>query len=233
MLPFGNRIGGDAFTHADVPYRMGPVPGFGDVLHGDGWRSHWWVESAGPAEAVLGLDIRASARSPYAYGARQTIEALPDGLKLTLSVTNRGARALPFGIGFHPYFPNGTEHVFRFRAKRVWEEGPGHLPGSPQAAEGAYDFSTPRAAPPGWINNVFDFPDGEIDMADGAGGLHLSADPVFTHLMAYKPDGPAPYFCLEPMSHMPDAHNRAAGGLTVLEPLETLSGAITIRLRNG
>ena len=54
--------------------------------------------------------------------------------------------------------------------------------------------------------------------AAGCDGLHL-----------YMPPG-EPYFCAEPVSHMPDALNRYDMPMTILEPGETAAIAMRIAI---
>ena len=53
-----------------------------------------------------------------------------DGSTLTLSleVVNRGATALPFGLGWHPYFPLTAGTTLQAPANALWLEGADWLP---------------------------------------------------------------------------------------------------------
>jgi len=61
-----------------------------------------------------------------------------------------------------------------------------------------------------------------------AGVLTMTADPVFGNLQVFTPPG-TNFFCVEPVSHVPDAINRdpgAAQAMAVLDPGQTLHGAM-------
>ena len=80
-----------------------PTPtGDPHYLHGDGWTGEWSVVEAGETTVRLGLD-HAGGGTPYAYRAEQGFALDGAVLTLSLSVTNRGPSALPFGLGWHPF----------------------------------------------------------------------------------------------------------------------------------
>jgi aldose 1-epimerase len=64
----------------------------------------------------------------------------------------------------------------------------------------------------------------------------VEADPVFGHLVVYTPEG-ADYLCLEPVSHMNDALNRAAAiaepGVVTLAPGAAVAGKVTFSVRRA
>ena len=68
------------------------------------------------------------------------------------------------------------------------------------------------------------------------GGVTITADAAFRHLQVYTPRQ-HDFFCVEPVSHVPDAINRPdlppGQGMHVLQPGATLSGIITIALLAG
>jgi len=41
---------------------------------------------------------------PYAYSALQRFTLDPDRVRVELGITNRGVRAMPFGLGLHPWW---------------------------------------------------------------------------------------------------------------------------------
>ncbi|ERP96409.1 hypothetical protein Q669_28985 [Labrenzia sp. C1B10] len=59
----------------------------------------------------------------------------------------------------------------------------------------------------------------------------LVCDPVFSVFMLYAESGRREFFCIEPMSHLPNGfHLPSLGGLVELEPGATLEGRMSIRL---
>ena len=105
LVPFGNRVRGNRFEFEDVAYALAPNTDWDQhYLHGDGWTTEWSVAERGPnrARVVMRND---RTRSPYTYDATQTFTLDGSTLTLGLDVVNWGALALPFGLGWHPYFP--------------------------------------------------------------------------------------------------------------------------------
>lgn len=231
LVPLCNRVGGNRFAFAGQDHRLHPnrqpEPLY---LHGDGWLGLWSLTSHSADSASLAFRHRGG--GPYRYLARQQIALASDRLSLTLDVTNEGDTALPFGLGFHPYFPRAGA-LIRFRTDGWWQAGPDHLPTRRGAPPDGADFSTPRALPDLSLNNACDGWDGTARISWPALGLgvDLDAGPLFSTLMIYAPDHDRSFFCLEPMSHLPDAVNMPGQpGLRALKPGESLGGTMTLTI---
>ncbi|MBP2551856.1 aldose 1-epimerase [Neorhizobium galegae] len=233
LVPFGGRIEHNGFSIDGADYRLARNTQDPLVLHGEGWLRPWSVAEVGRDTVRLCLDVAADDRSPYAYRAEQRITLLPHGLMLMLSVVHKGARRLPYGLGFHPYLPVGPGSTVEFQAGGVWTEREMHLPGILCAPAGEIDFGTPRAVPEGWINNCYEGWTGRAVIGEVSGAaLILEASPPLRYLMLYKPAGPSGFLCVEPMSHRPNAHGDPhAGGLAVLAPGDSLSASMRLERR--
>jgi aldose 1-epimerase len=236
MVPFGNRVRGNRFTFEGRDYVLEPnVDWDPHYLHGDGWISRWQVDRATESSLALSLVHGASRQSPYVYVSHQTFEIVDRALVTTLSVTNRGACALPFGIGWHPFFPSTEGTTLRASSSNYWEEGKGWLPTERRALPPDLDFNTLRHLPAHWVNNGFEGWDGQarIDWPDHGIALDIDADPLFSRYFVFvsdtkfDPSFRGDFFCFEPMSHSADGHHLPDGGnLKRLPPGETLSGTI-------
>lgn len=236
MIPFGNRVRGNRFTFENRDYVLEPnVDWDPHYLHGDGWISQWQVARATGNSLTLSLAHGASHQSPYAYDSRQTFEIVGQALVTTLSVTNRGASVLPFGIGWHPFFPSSEGTTLFARSSDYWEEGDGWLPTDRHRLPDELDFSTPRHLPRHWVDNGFEGWDGHarIDWPEHGIALEIDADPLFSRYFvfvsdtSFDPDFRGDFFCFEPMSHTPDGHHLLDGSnLQRLAPGDTLSGTI-------
>lgn len=132
LAPFSNRVS-RAFpwdgSMISLPRNLGSEA---FPIHGDAFQRSWTVTTAGPSNAVL--DLPDGAFGPLLYSARQVIAPAPDGLELTLTLTSRADQALPFGLGFHPWFPRDGATRLQFQARAVWLEDDRHLPVSPDPA---------------------------------------------------------------------------------------------------
>jgi aldose 1-epimerase len=232
LAPFSNRISGGGFDFDGRFHAVEPnVPGEAFPIHGDAFQREWRVVSRSEAEAELRLDH--GAIGPYRYAARATY-ALDDGaLAATLHVENRAQIALPYGLGFHPWFPRHAGTTLEAKAGRVWLEDERHLPTGvePVTAHPGWDFSRAAPLPDAWINNGFDGWDGRAEIVQPEHGVVLSVEASvgLGVYILYSPAKDSGFFCFEPVSHVVDAHH--GEGLTVLAPGATMEVAMRIGWR--
>lgn len=227
LLPFSNRISRPfAFagqTHA-VPANLDGEP---FAIHGDGFQRAWRLADSAPDRARLTL---AGGLGPWAYDGSVTYLLAPDRLDCALTMTNRAVLALPFGGGFHPWFPRHPETRLGFRATGHWPQDARHLPATmaPVPAPPGLGFDPPGPLPAGWINTAFAGWDGTALIRQPGLSLTLSATGCDT-LILYSPAGDAPFFCVEPVSHPVDAHNLPGQpGLVPLAPGESLTLTLSL-----
>lgn len=235
LVPFGNRVRGNRFRFADHDYELQPnMAGDPHYLHGEGWQSDWHVADRTPVSVEM-RHAHDGSGIPYVYEATQTFSVSAEVLCMTLAVTNTGQRPMPFGIGFHPFFPLTQDTKLEFRAGRMRDELPGWLPGPVVPKPADLDFETASPLPDRWINNGFEDWNGaaRITWEDDGIALDINADPVFWTAQLYSPgrsadaNGETDHFAFEPMSHLANGHNMDdLGGLTPLAPGKTLSGTV-------
>jgi aldose 1-epimerase len=240
LVPFGNRVKDNQFRFDGRDYRFEPNTDWDrHYLHGDGWQGEWRIERQDARSVALAFDQTASATTPYSYSAIQCFTLQEDdALALSLSVTNTGEEALPFGLGWHPYFPMTPMTTLFAPARKYWTEVADWLPGEATTIPGDVDFSEPMGLPHHWVNNGFEEWCGEAEVTWPERGVKLSltADPLFRHAFVFVSDtsfDPAfqrDYFCFEPMSHLANGHQLPElGDLKVLSPGETLEGGIRLK----
>jgi aldose 1-epimerase len=142
---------------------------------------------------------------------------------------------MPFGLGWHPYFPMTSKTTLLAPARKFWTEVEGWLPGERTTIPEDLDFSSPRMLPHRWVNNGFEDWSGEalVTWPERATTLHLTADAIFKHAFvfvsdtAFDPSFKRDYFCFEPMSHLANGHNMPdLGDLKVLAPGQSMFGSI-------
>lgn len=241
LVPFGNRIRGNSFDFDGRRFTLGPNTEWdAHYLHGEGWLSEWSVEQASGGTVVLTHEHDGSAL-PNIYHADQRFALHDDAFEMRLSVTNRGARPMPFGLGWHPYFPMTPQTVLQTQTGQMWSEEEGWLPGTPGPVPAGLDFSAPAPLPQRWVNNGFEDWSGRavIHWPERKAELEIAADPLFDAMFlfvsdtSFDPGYKRDFFALEPMSHLADGHNMPdLGGLRVLEPGETLSGGVVLTPRS-
>jgi aldose 1-epimerase len=233
MMPYANRITGNTFDFAAKRWQVLPNnPPEKLNVHGSGWQHAWAVTKAGASAATLSLDIAAGAE-PYSYRATQVFTASDEGLGVTMTLTNTGPVAMPFGFGLHPWFDRDPDVTLRFKARRFYLEEPESISGDPITLPPELDFAGGRPLPGGWRNNDYGGWSGEatIRFPSRGAGLRITADPVFKHLMFYA-DPTKPYFCVEPQTNASGAFNRGGWddpeeGVIVLAPGESAAGTVS------
>lgn len=234
LLPFVNRIAHGAFRFGGRDVRLEPnAPAQAHPLHGHGWRNPWQVQSV--QSALLALTFEHPAGPwPWPYSARQVLSLDEHGLEVQLSLENRGARPMPAGLGWHPYLRRSPRLRLRTQVSGMWLTDAQYLP--TRHVDGAYfgDWSRAGRLPEGIaIDHCYSGWSGraEIEWPEQMLCLTLTASGPLRWLHLYAPPRQE-FFCLEPVSHMPDALNRAepatVTGLRTLAPGERLAAAVRL-----
>lgn len=227
MMPLCNRVRDNLLRIGSRAWPVRPnVPAQPLHLHGTGWLSGWEVVAATREAALLRLD---SAEAPWRFRAEQRIALSAEGLTIALSVKNRAAEAMPFGIGLHPYVPVTPRMTLRFAARRFWLMDGDKLPAEAIGVPPELDHAAPRATPAAFRNHVYEGWDGTAEIAWPERGLALDmrADPVFAHLLLFRPPA-QPVVALEPMSHVPGQDGL---GWRALAPGEAMAGRVVLHPR--
>jgi len=232
LVPFSNRISQGGFVFGEHFHAVSPNLGGQELpIHGDAFMREWLI--AGRDTSTITLHCPHGSIGPFRYDAKQTLVLSQTRLVVRLEVTSTSPTALPFGIGFHPWFPRSARTTVRFSANKVWLENERHLPLTlvDIDADGCWDFSAPTPLPAEWINNAFTGWLGSCDVEQGpdAVSFRLSASDNLDVTVVYSPGSDADFFCFEPVSHPVDAHNLPGmPGLTVLQPGKTLTSSMTL-----
>jgi aldose 1-epimerase len=222
LVPYANRIAEGQFRFDGRTHRV--PPNFGDhphSLHGQGWTSRWDVEKAGHDQVLLSHRHEAGPDWPWAYRAEQKLALIDDGVELSLRVENISNSSMPAGLGFHPYILRTDATRLRFVAKGVWLSPPDLIPDRAADADILGDWGAgAQVAGETLIDNCYFGWDGEA-VITVAGGRHLRVSAQGTpYLHVFRPPD-EPYFCVEPVTHMPDAINRPEG-MDALDPGQSL-----------
>ena len=206
-------------------------------LHGDGWLAQWNVDSADDATATLVYAHDGGIGYPFPYRARLGFGLAPGALTVEVAVTNAGEGAMPAGIGLHPYFPKTEDVELRARTSGVWPEPPDPERLGAQALPSAWDFSEGRRLGRIELDHCFSGWDGRamVTWPSRRLALHVSTQPPLGILCVWSPKGER-FFCVEPVSHVNDgffemAREAPGHGMRILEPGETLSGAVRFEPR--
>lgn len=230
--PWPGRVKDDTFVFDGVTYHLPPVPGRDTALHGFVWDEDFVVDDAGTS-LTLRCDLEGVEGYPWPFTLRVTysLESGSDGeehLSASIAATNTGSTDIPLAIGWHPYVKlPGHETIadydFSVPARTKVLYGSAMVP---LLGEAAYSG----------VNSPVTFnPIGQVQMDESYRGLvpnehgvvvttvrdsassmrvQLSQEPAEAPILhVYSGDGaprdPRGSLALEPLSHLPDAFNRA------------------------
>ncbi|MDF4003057.1 aldose 1-epimerase [Luteibacter sp. PPL552] len=212
LVPWSNRIGGRGFTHAGC--RVDLAPNRHDdpyPIHGTAWQRSWSVENHDAHMARMTLED--ASPGGYAYHATLRYALSEDTLDVRLRVINTGSRALPFGIGLHPFFARRPGVRLRAPATGVWlNDGQSPMPTELASVPSCWDFGRSLPLPPGGLNHAFTgwTGDATIEWPTERLALHVAAeDHVY---VLYVPEG-EDFFCFEPVDHPIDAVHLPGGAV--------------------
>ncbi|QDC37500.1 aldose 1-epimerase [Sphingobium fuliginis] len=218
LVPYTNRIAHGRFRFAGRDVRM-PL-NFGDhphSLHGIGWTSAWSVAAAAQDSAHLTHRYDGDGGWPWAYEAQQHFTLSDHAIEMSLTLRNISDEAMPAGLGFHPYFQADEDTSLQFRADRLWLATADMLPVRQVAADALGDWSAgARVRGNSLIDNAYGGWDGSATVRRGDGTRVVLSAVGASWFHVYRPPL-SPDFCLEPVTHMPDAVNRP-GGMDSIEP---------------
>ncbi|MEO8667081.1 MAG: hypothetical protein ABI399_01080 [Bauldia sp.] len=236
LLAYSGPVFGDGFGFAGNWYGLGRnVPAEPCAVHGEGWIRPWRILRERPSEICLRLDYEPSPGAfPFAWRG-DIAYRLDSGRFVTeLVLTNTDRRAMPAGIGFHPYFPKSPGTVLTFNAAGLWP------PDAPEAVGEGYgpvvpglDFTNGLDVDEIVLDRCYEGWDGVARLAAPGGATTvIVADGALGKLQVYDA-WDYPYVCIEPVSNANDGFNRAALGvpghaIAVLQPGEQLAGTVTI-----
>lgn len=174
------------------------------ALHGEGWVCAWQASAQTPSSVIMGFEhLPSPGRFPFPYRAEQSLALDDQGLKITLSIENAGAAAMPAGLGLHPYFPRTGDERLAFSAGRYWTPPDGPLSPLPDALGAGSSALLPK------ISRDHTYADfgGAVTIEGGGARAALKSDAPALHLYAPAARG---YYCLEPVTHLPGAFTQGA-----------------------
>lgn len=234
LFPFSGRIENGVFSFAGESYAIPPnFPPEPHAIHGQGWQSKWKVVEQTGLLAKLRMRY-VGGHWPWAYEATQTFTLRDDGLRLDLALTNLSERAMPAGLGWHPYFPASDASLLA-DVSAVWLSGEDMIPSAPSPLDRATDLRSERRVADLHLDNGFSVGDvgTTITLGNPNVTVRMTSSDVLRHLIVYTPKG-KDFFCVEPVSHSPNAINSTlpseVSGLRVLQPEETLTGTIYLNV---
>lgn len=228
LVPYSNRIENRQFNWNGRTFEIASdINTYTHALHGDGWLSDWEYEEIKPASVRLSHIGRLF---PFNYCASMEITLQKNQVKLVLSVTHQGQSAIPYGLGFHPWFLKEYDTQIFAPAQKVWLEDNRHLPTELVDIPASWRFDCfGKRTPDDFMNNLF------IGWHKDERNRHLASLSYPSKDMTIDIDVSSTldryiiystgddFICFEPVSHNVNAFNtKDLGGLSVLSPDTTL-----------
>jgi aldose 1-epimerase len=249
LAPWPNRIADGRYTFEGEQYQVALTePARGNALHGlAAWLDFTALEQA-EDRVVLEATIQPQDGYPHRVVVRVEYRLDDDGLHETVTGTNTGVDAAPWGTGPHPYLVAGdgrvddwtltlpADQVLRVTDDRLLPVGLADVAGE---AGGRFDFRAGRAVSDTFIDHAFT---GLTRGADGVAsvtittqagtGVAMRWDAACPWVQVHTADQPDPALsrlglAVEPMTCPPDAFNSGTDLIT-LQPGESASAGWTI-----
>ena len=237
LFPFSGRINEGRFTWGNRKVCLMPnFPPEPHAIHGQAWLAPWQVERM-TAESARLTYTHTPDSWPWTYRAAQTFELLKTGLKVSLEIENLGSEPMPAGLGWHPYFPRGDAQLSA-NVSGIWVADEGMIPDRITALGPGTDLRVPARVDDLNLDNAYVAQPADASIIWPASSLTVTirSSSELGHLVVYVPPGQT-FFCVEPVSHAPDAVNSAYGkettGFRTLEPGETLSASIIVSVKRN
>jgi aldose 1-epimerase len=235
LAPWPNRLEDGSFTFAGTTAQAAlDEPERRNAIHGLVRWLAWTVTDEGAAMIRLSCPLAAQPAYPFVLDLSVTYALGESGLTVTTQAANAGDRALPFGIGFHPYLraPGGSVDgtCLTLPASRRLLLDERGLPTGDQPVEGTdYDFRGGRAIGSARLDDCFcgldRGEDGRVEIAiagaHGDDGVVLWADRAFGWIMCYTGDTLGEVsrrrqsVAIEPMTCPPNALRTGVGVVRV------------------
>lgn len=226
LVPFSNRIAQGRLSFEGEEFQLAPNwPGVNHPMHGDGWSHAWRVARSDGQSAEIAYEHERAPDGgwPFRYRARQSYRLDADRLTVTIAIDNLEDRAVPAGIGLHPFFVREADTELRCSTMGVWKTDAEVLPTEHVPVPPQWDFGRCRSVNEVTLDNCFDGWNGKASIFWPGRGLRLdleASETVGEHAVIYVPPQ-RPYFSVEPVSH---ANGQV--GLFPLGPGATREGTI-------
>lgn len=112
LVPWPNRVGAGRYVFGGEDLQL-PLtePENGNAIHGLLRWVPWRLLARGEDAVMVGTTLFPQPGYPYRLEVTAEYRLGPDGLETTVTATNTGDTAAPYGVGQHPYLTVGTDVV--------------------------------------------------------------------------------------------------------------------------
>jgi aldose 1-epimerase len=235
LAPWPNRVTSGEYSFGGIDHLLALTePGRSNALHGLATWADFAPVTVEASRVILATTIEAQAGYPYRLLIEVLFELTADGLYSSVTATNTGRYAAPYGTGPHPYLIAGAgtvddwsltlpvESVLQVTEDRLIPIGLEPVDAT------AFDFRSARPIGDTFIDHAFTGlarTDGvaevRVETANGS-GVAMRWDAACPWVQVHTADQPTPEtsrrgLAVEPMTCPPDAFNSGTD-LIVLEP---------------
>lgn len=227
MLPWCNRVSDGGFKANGQFHPLKPnLPGQAFPLHGNAFQLPWRLVSQ--QDDCVELELITREPAPYHYEARVRFALEGAALTVDLGVWHWGEEPLPYGIGLHPWLAKSKGTTVEFVASEAIRSDAQCLPTDrvPLDEIPEWQFANSRTLPDDGLDNAFAGWDGRATLRWPREQLTLEieTDPPQPCCHLFTPGQNADFFCFEPTSHLPNAHNWLAAEPQTLTTLSQGEG---------
>lgn len=248
LAPWPNRVVDGTYSFAGVAHEL-PLtePRRGHALHGLAAWLDFTATSLSDFSVTLSTTIEAQDGYPFRLQLEVTYLLDDNGLHSTVTATNTGPVAAPFGTGPHPYLVAGEgrvdDWILTLPTDRVLTVTDDRLIPSDlvdvAALDARFDFRAPRRIGDVFIDHAFtglvrdELGTAEVRLTTSAGtGVAMRWDDACAWVQVHTADRPDPAvsrlgLAVEPMTCPPDAFNSGTDLITI-EPGESTAAGWTI-----
>ena len=236
LVPYSNRIGQAKLIVGDRTFSLRPIflqeP---HAIHGFGWQRRWEIVAQNADSAELHLQHEPDIDWPFACAATQVARLSANALQLSLTVKNNDRRAMPAGLGFHPYFPLASGTHLQTEWRGMWQMGNDSLPTVLGPVPTEADFSQLRPATNWQVDHCFTGWSRRAVLDYPTHRMRLDASEACRQIVVFAPNDGRNFIALEPVTNINNAFALAAKGVTdtgmrMLAANETLEISMSITL---
>ncbi|MFY0605432.1 MAG: hypothetical protein JXR10_01885 [Cyclobacteriaceae bacterium] len=235
LFPYPNRLKDGKYTFNGVSYQF-PINEAEkqNQLHGLLYNEPFELVEAKVEEGIAIISLKYVEKGqksyyPFAYDFTVTYRYSGDKLETSFGVTNKGASAMPFGIGWHPYFqindlPKSKTRFEAGKAEAIELVPPRSLPTGKRTSVDSLDFDLSNVA----LDDAFLLTDDlsyRLQVKEGP-ALCFECGEGFDYLQVFTPEGEES-IAIEPMTCNVNAFNNEEG-LRVLAPADSFQVSVVM-----
>ncbi len=214
LVPYSNRIGQAKLIVGDQAFSLrpnfSPEP---HAIHGFGWQRAWQVDKRNADSAELHLKHDPDIDWPFACEATQVARLSANALHLSLTVKNNDKRAMPAGLGFHPFFPLTPDTHLQTEWRGMWQMGGDSLPTALGAVPMEADFSQLRPVTSWKVDHCFTGWSRRAILDYPTHRMQLDASEACRQIVVFVPNDGRNFIALEPVTNINNAFALAANGV--------------------